>query len=96
MNRILERHSLMDGPSPDQIDQLERKVRGLPESALLVVVELIEARFFMHQSEFGLPNEHLQRNEGRKQELKDLKDSIVSARAEQAEELDGEYTNAME
>ncbi|MBN2162441.1 MAG: hypothetical protein JW713_05820 [Pontiellaceae bacterium] len=94
MSRVVERHSIMDGPHPEMLEQIEHRLKAMPETAVLAFIEFIEARFLMYQAECGASNEHLQRIEGRKQELKDLKDSIVQARSPQADGFDGAtYTN---
>ena len=89
-------HLLMDGPTQEELKALNSHIKSMDRNAVETFLTLLDMRFLSLTGECDVPTEQLQRIEGRKQELKDLKDSIVSALQPKAVAPEEEYTHATE
>lgn len=79
MNPLSHMGFIMDGVAPEEMEQVAQRIKAMDRDAVETFLTLLDMRFVDIQSERNVPTEYIQRQEGRKDELKDLKDSIMQA-----------------
>jgi len=84
MNALTNRYSILDGVPDDAKAHMEQMLKGIPEAHVITFFELLEMRFMEHSVIKSVaPDESLEKLSGRTAELRDLKDSIMSARTDE-------------